>query len=206
MITGKLSFAVVGGPASITLPATTIAGLHDQFGVLPGVTNALPFRGPNVVSFSSQTVLQIRSDLVSNGDNILEQLYAPEFADFSSVVAVQTDLALRSKPLVSASNTSPRFYLCDEDPQPVDLNGHGMVLTIMIFRPIDYLIREYIVMKSAEVSTGSLDKIAAGVTKMARAVAAPKPKTSRPSRPIEPVDAQLAKLGRPSRSRRPPIK
>lgn len=166
-ITNKFSFTVSAGTPTFTMPSAVGSGLHDLFGLEQRSTTAVPFTSPNSVRFSSQTTVQVRSNLVSGADNILQAVYAPEFEPFSTIVYVTTDLDARAKPLATLNCGAARFYITDEDAQPLDLNGLAMTLTVMIYRPLDYVLREYIEMKyQSEIEDSPLDTIDATLSQM----------------------------------------
>lgn len=156
-ITGKYTWSVVGGPSSFTLPDANGSGLHDQFGLEDDTTTALPFTSTNVVKFVANTTLQIRSDIVLGNDNVLQEIYAAQNADFTSIVYTATDLDKRAKPLASSTTNVFRFTVTDEDGNVVDLNGLNVVLTILIFQPIDVTLRDYMKMRSLMVQSDLLD-------------------------------------------------
>lgn len=151
--TAKYSYTVTGGGAvSVTLPASQGSGLHEQFGCTSGATYTFPFTSPNVVKFQAKDTLLLHSDIMDTSENdVLVDLIASSNTDFSSITYRCTDVVSYAKKLRTVSSGSFRFYVTDEDGQPIDLNGLNMVISIRIFHPLDYLIRNYIDLRVAQV-------------------------------------------------------
>jgi hypothetical protein len=141
------------------MAASSGARLHEQFELAQGSTTELPFTSTNVVRFSSQTALQIRTDLVSNGDNVLAEVYATDYQSFGSVATATTDLDARSRPLATKSVAAPRFYLTDDTGTPVNLNGQTMAFTIMIYDSLDHRARDFMALVGLDIQDSPLPYI-----------------------------------------------
>ncbi|MCX7159274.1 MAG: hypothetical protein NT176_09045, partial [Proteobacteria bacterium] len=186
MLTGKYSFAVLGPGlgSSFTMPAATGSGLQEQFGLVAGTTTALPFTSPNIVRFETQTALQVHTNLVSNGDSdVLQAVYASENASFSSIAYSATDVDARSKPLNTKSLGAARFYITDEDANMMDFNGLNVTLTIMVYLPLESVLREYVRVRMIESMDNPLDELPI-VLKRLMQILTPKPVVRQPRPPL----------------------
>jgi hypothetical protein len=141
-LTGKFTYTVSVGPASLIMPST--GGIYEQFGFEPGSTNTLPISSTNVVKFIAEDTLQIHSDIVDCGDDVLQDILGTGAVDFSSITYRCVDHEGYAKPMRTKNGNVYRFSITNEDGNLMDLNGLNVVITIMVFAPLDGLIRRFI--------------------------------------------------------------
>lgn len=150
--TGKYTFTVNTGGfmlnPSFIMPANT--KVHEQLGFEPNSTNNFvgwSLTSRNVVKFILEDTLYIHSDIVGSIDNdILQEVFTSGSTDFSSIKFQNNTPQEYSKPLSTGNNNVYRFTLTDEDGNTIKLNGHNIVITLMIYKKndLDKMQKEYI--------------------------------------------------------------
>ena len=76
----------------------------------------------------------MHSDIVTGlGEDVLQEIYTIGVPDFSIINYRMVDWIVSAKPLSSATSTSFRFALTDENTRTMNLNGLNWVMTIMVF-------------------------------------------------------------------------
>jgi hypothetical protein len=150
-ITGKFSYAATGGGvARLIMPAVVGSGIHEQWGFAQGSTSTLPITGTNVVKFVAKDTIQIRSDIIDCGDDVLQDINTSGSTDFSSVKWLCPEADTYAKPMRTKNGNVYRFYITDEDGNPLVLNGLNVVFTIMVYMPLEGLQRDYLRLKILE--------------------------------------------------------
>ena len=88
----------------------------------------------NVLNFISTSTLFVHSDMVNDSSSILQELYADNTAPFSNLVYHCQYPGMYNKRLKNAKNGVFNFSLVDEHDQEVDLNGHHILMTILLYK------------------------------------------------------------------------
>jgi hypothetical protein len=98
-----------------------------------GVDNTLT--APNVMNLQKENTLFLHSDIANNGsDNVLQEVFSVETSDYSSIVFQQYNIDGYSKDLSGVSNNVYRFYLTDENSNPINLNGQDFNVTLLMYK------------------------------------------------------------------------
>jgi hypothetical protein len=101
----------------------------------------------NVISFSRESTLFLRSDITSQGygDNVLQQVFTQDTDDFSNIVYNCQNVDAYSKKLNSTFSNSYRFWLTNENGESINTNGRNIVFTLMLFKktPINQNLTNY---------------------------------------------------------------
>jgi hypothetical protein len=89
----------------------------------------------NVVNANRESTLFIHSDICQNasGDDILQEIYTVENVSNIYISWSNSCPQFYSKNFVNGKKIF-RFYLCNENRTPIDLNGINMNLTILIYK------------------------------------------------------------------------
>jgi len=91
----------------------------------------------NVVNFVSTSTLFLHSDIVNDGTDILQEVYAENSIPFSNLVYNCKVPGLYAKKLRNNTSSLFNFSLCDEHDKEVDLNGHEICVTLILYRRED---------------------------------------------------------------------
>jgi hypothetical protein len=137
--TGKYTFLVTGnGGVQPIFTFATTNDLWDHMGFASGSTNNFvgnSLTSTNVINLQKENTLYLHSDIVNNGsDNILQEVFSVQSADYSSIVFQQYNIDGYSKDLVGNSNNVYRFYLSDETGNQIDLNGQNLNFTLLMYK------------------------------------------------------------------------
>lgn len=138
--TGKLTFSVSGN-SSVQPSLVFEDGLYEQLGFEANSTNdfvADSLVSTNVINLQAEQTLFIHSDIIQDTDNVLQEIYASNQLSYSAIVFENNNTKDYSKPLVSKTNNTYRFYLTDENSNKIDLNGLNLVMTLMIYQEINW--------------------------------------------------------------------
>lgn len=143
--TAKYTFDVKGDlPEQVGFRFPEQSNLFEQFGFpeastvyfTPVSSKHYTLTSANVVKFSIEDALYIRSDICENEhDNVLQQVYV-NTGDFASIVWHCPDLLLHAKKLIPRYSNRFEFSLTDEDGWVISLNGLNMNFTLMFFTMI----------------------------------------------------------------------
>ncbi len=137
--TGKYTYTVSnnGGVQPVFTFATS-NDLWDHMGFASGSTNtfvANTLTSTQVINLQKENTLFLHSDIANNGsDNILQEVFSTQSADYSSIVFQQYNIDGYSKDIVGNSNNVYRFYLTDEDSNSIDLNGQNFNVTLLMYK------------------------------------------------------------------------
>ena len=88
----------------------------------------------NVVNFVSTSTLFLHSDMVDDQTSILQEVYSDNSVPFSNLVYQCKFPTMYTKTLRTASSSTFNFSLQDEHGLEVDLNGHQMLFTLLLYR------------------------------------------------------------------------
>jgi hypothetical protein len=138
------------GAASLTFPAAPGGGIHEQFGCSASTTYVTPFTAPNCVNFQLHSSVHLRSNLCNSGDSKTSdvlQVVSASGPAFSSLTYQCAELRQWAKPLTNIGSSIYNFYVSDPDGNELDLNGHHVTFTILVYSPLDDLVRDYIAWK-----------------------------------------------------------
>lgn len=91
----------------------------------------------NVVDFVSTSTLFLHSDLVSDRTSILQEIYSDNSVPYSNLVYSCKFPSMYSKSLQTNSSSTFTFSLQDEHDLDVDLNGHELLFTLLLYRKED---------------------------------------------------------------------
>ena len=130
-----LSCSTPGSVAALLLPDQKGSGIHEQWGFDAGSTTPLPCTSKNTVDFESHTALHLRSDIVKNDGNVLQEIYGTQAAIFSSVVYQCPQIDERAQPMARTTGRF-RFWLTDTDGDYIDLRGHAISFALMVRGPL----------------------------------------------------------------------
>lgn len=154
---GKYTYTVSNN--SGVQPILTFAtsnDLWDHMGFAKGSINtfiANTLTSTQVINLQKENTLFLHSDIANNGsDNILQEVFSVQSSDYASIVFQQYNIDGYSKEIVGNSNNVYRFYLTDEDSNPIDLNGQNCNLTLLMYKKnnIYDMIREFIKLKAIQ--------------------------------------------------------
>lgn len=112
--------------------------LYQQLGFEPNTTyqfSGNTLTSINVVKFQLEDSLFLHSDIANNGnDNVLQEMLGCQNTDYSMITYLCPDVEAYAKPLASNKSCVYTFYLTDEDDREIDLNGHNIVFTLLLFK------------------------------------------------------------------------
>jgi len=138
-ITGKYTYAYSGlGDAAIVLRDPSRLGHQmgfDEISTNHFVNGSL--QSKNVVNFVSTSTLFLHSDMVDDSTDILQEVYADNSVPFSNLVYNCRAPGMYAKRLRNNASSLFNFSLCDEHDKEVDLNGHEILLTLILYHRED---------------------------------------------------------------------
>ncbi len=139
MITGKYTYTYTGiGTASFKFEDPSRLG--HQMGFDEISTNHFingTLQSKNVVNFVSTSTLFLHSDMVDDSTDILQEVYADNSIPFSNLVYNCRVPGMYAKKLRNNTSSLFNFSLCDEHDKEVDLNGHEILFTLILYRKED---------------------------------------------------------------------
>jgi hypothetical protein len=139
--TGKLTFTVSGNGLIQPIINLTDSNLYEILGFNENSINqftANSLTSPNVINLQKESTLYIHSDICQdNESNVLQELFASNNPDFTSVVYNCTNADLYAKKLTNNRSNIFNFQLLDENDREIHLNGGNMVFTLCVFKKID---------------------------------------------------------------------
>jgi hypothetical protein len=111
--------------------------IYELMGFERGSTNvftANTLESTNVIKLQKEDTIYINSDLVGgNHNNILQEIYSHNAADYDNIVFVNNNVELYSKHINGSNNNVYRFSLTNEDDIHIDLNGQNWTMTLCCF-------------------------------------------------------------------------
>jgi hypothetical protein len=113
--------------------------LYEQLGFEPETENKFvnnKLTSTNVIDFQRESTLFLRSDIVGhdNNNNVLQQVFTENTADYSNIVFINNDIQAYAKRLNTNTTNAYRFILTDENGQYIDTNGRNLVFTLLIYK------------------------------------------------------------------------
>lgn len=137
--TGKYTFTVTGNggiqPQFIFL---TDNDINRHLGFVDGSTNTFigdSLVSTNVINIQRDSILYLHSNMANNGpDDVLQEVFSDNSADYSNIVFQQQDVEAYSKKLTSSSNNVYKFTLTDEAGKKIDLNGQNINFTFVLYK------------------------------------------------------------------------
>ena len=138
-ITGKYSYGYTG-PETVAFKFEDPSRLGHQMGfdeVSLNVFSSGVLVSENVVNFISTSTLFLHSDMVEDSTSILQEIYADNTIPFSNLVYNCKVPGLYSKKMKNAKSSVFSFSLCDEHDKEVDLNGHNICVTLLLYQRED---------------------------------------------------------------------
>lgn len=138
--TGKFTFAVSGNGGE--QPEFNIgSNLWEQLGFDPDTVNTFEsnsLTSTNVINLQSEQTLFIHSNLVQDKDSVLQEIYSSNSLNFSGISFSNHAPDMYAKPLATLDSSIFRFYLTDENSNPINLHGLNIVFTLYIYTPINW--------------------------------------------------------------------
>ena len=144
-ITGKYTYGYTG-PGTVAFKFEDPSRLGHQMGfnevsVNPFVATGSPatmlLTSANVVNFVSTSTLFLHSDMIDDGTDILQEVYADNSVPFSNLVYNCRVPEMYAKKLRNNTSSLFNFSLCDEHDKEVDLNGHEILFTLILYHKED---------------------------------------------------------------------
>ena len=91
----------------------------------------------NVLDFVSTSTLFLHSDMVEDSTSILQEIYADNTTPFSNLVYNCKFPGMYSKKMQAVNSGVFNFSLTDENNLEVNLNGHDICVTLLLYRKED---------------------------------------------------------------------
>jgi hypothetical protein len=137
--TGKYTFVVSGNSG---LQPSFIFGeyMWEQMGFNENSTAQFDtdtLTSPNVINLQPESTIYIKSDLIQDKDNVLQEVFGGNSMSYSGISFIQFSIEAYSKRILSKESNSFRFYLQNEDGEPINLNGLNLVFSLMVWKPLD---------------------------------------------------------------------
>lgn len=134
--TGKFTFTVTNN-SGIQPKFIFQTNVYEQMGFDPNSTNifsANSLTSQNVIKMQSEDALFIHSDICQNyNENILQEIYSTAGSQYYSNIHFQNTSSKEYLKKFSRSKSNIyHFYLCDENAQPIDINGQNLLITLCI--------------------------------------------------------------------------
>ena len=136
-ITGKYSYSYTGSAAVVGFVLLDPSRLGHQMGFNEVSVNwftSKALTSANVVDFISTSTLFLHSDCVDDSTSILQEVYSDNSVPFSNLVYNCAFPGMYSKSLRSSTASVFNFSLTDEHELEVNLNGHDILFTLLLYR------------------------------------------------------------------------
>ena len=136
-ITGKYQYSYTGSATVVEFELSDPSRLGHQMGfdeVSTSTFVANNLTSANVVDFVSTSTLFLHSDMVNDQTSILQEVYSDNSVPFSNLVYNCKFPTMYSKLIKSANSSTFSFSLQDEHDLEVDLNGHDIIFTLLLYR------------------------------------------------------------------------
>ena len=135
--TASYNFTVSGN----TSQPSFIIGHHlgDQLGFDVNSTNDFvgnSLTSSDVINFVSTNCLYLHSDIVDDKTSILQEVYSNNTIPYSYIVYNCVNPDLYSKRLKTNTSSSFNFSLTDDHNIEIDLNGHEIAVTLMLYKKL----------------------------------------------------------------------
>jgi hypothetical protein len=136
-IIGKYTYSYVGTASSVEFVFVDPDRIAHQMGFDETSDNlfvANTLQSANVVDFVSTSTLFLHSDIVQDQSSVLQEVYSDNSIPFSNLVYNCKFPAMYSKALRTSTSDTFNFSLTDEHDQEVDLNGHDICITLLLYK------------------------------------------------------------------------
>ena len=137
LITGKYSYAYTGPATVVRIILISPSRLGHQLGfdeVSDSLFIANKLTSSNVVDFVSTSTLFLHSDMVEDASSVLQEVYSDNSVPFSNLVYNCQNPGMYSKSLKNGTSGVFNFSLTDEHDIEVNLNGHELLFTLLLYR------------------------------------------------------------------------
>ena len=159
--TGLLTYTVNSIAKTVSFTFPTKSPISEQFGFVTASTNYFSVNGlvqtitsTNVVNFTPENSLYIRcsfcdGESTSEQSDVLLAVYGSNVQPYSTITFTNPCPLETSKRLTSRDRNLS-FSVCDENAQPIFMNGGNIQMTLMFYKDItvNTSIEEYIAMKT----------------------------------------------------------
>lgn len=132
---GKYQFNVSGN-AGIQPIFIFTTSMFEQMGFDINSSNSFVgdvLTSENVVNLQRESTIFIHSSMVAEGD-VLQEIYSVNTENYSAVTFDNSNPSWYAKNISYTTTNTYRFYLCNEDSIPIDLNGINWLITLCFFR------------------------------------------------------------------------
>lgn len=134
---GKFTFTRTGGTGTAQ-PSIVLSNdeLYEQLGFDRNSTNTFAsdiLKSTNVIKMQVEDIITIRSDLVANEGQVLQQMYTGNYLAFSFVAFVNQGMPFYTKKLGSKKGNVYQFKITDENGRLLILNGLNVEFTLVFF-------------------------------------------------------------------------
>ena len=139
-ISGKYTYTYTGPATDVQFRLSAPSMLGHQLG-FPEVSNSTFVAGTltsaNVLDFIGTSTAFLHSDMVEDTSSILQEVYSDNKVPFSNMIYNCQFPAMYSKKMTNRSSTVFNFSLCDEHGMEIDLNGHELLFTLLLYKKED---------------------------------------------------------------------
>jgi len=135
VITGKFTYTYVGGSV-ISFQFFPPSRLGHQMGFDCPSTNTFQtgtLTSTNVLDFVSTSTVFLHSDMINDTTGVLQEVYSDNTVPFSNIV-YNCKYPMYSKKMSKPTSGVFNFSITDEDNQEINLNGHDICVTLMLYR------------------------------------------------------------------------
>lgn len=87
----------------------------------------------DVLDFVSTSAVFLHSDMINDGTGVLQEAYSDNTVPFSNIVYT-CKYPFYSKPMGKPTSGVFNFSIMDEGDQEIDLNGHNISVTLLLYR------------------------------------------------------------------------
>lgn len=135
--TGKYTFTCTGHILESSIEVPSNSNMYEVLGFVSGSSNEFVggvLESTNVVKLSKEDTLIIHSDIVTGlSDNVLQEIYAVDDSTFGNVVFANHIPEHYEKQMQATTSSVYRFYLQNENGQPMELNGLNLTFTLCCY-------------------------------------------------------------------------
>lgn len=90
-------------------------------------------KSENVIDLNNENTIILNSNIVENG--ILQEVFVSNSQNFSAISYQNNDIIRTAKKIIYAETNSPRFYITDEDNNPINtLNGLETIFSLIFMK------------------------------------------------------------------------
>ena len=139
-ITGKYSYTYSGTASAVSFGFPSPSMIGHQMGFDQGSVNSFvggTLVSANVLDFVSTSTLFLHSDMVDDSTSILQEVYADNSQPFSNLVYNCRFPSMYSKKMQAVKSRIFNFSLTDENNLEVNLNGHDICVTLLLYKKED---------------------------------------------------------------------